>query len=82
MPRRTWDSQTKANSVMPGLQGKPIAEIWNKHQISQAQYSPWRDQFLADAATAFGGHQHHRAKFAWRGRSPRLKPLVGELTLE
>jgi len=35
--------------VLEGLKGKPVAEVCTEHQISQAQYYQWRDQFLAHA---------------------------------
>jgi transposase-like protein len=38
MPRRKWDAQTKANIVLQGIKGRPIADICIEHQISQAQY--------------------------------------------
>ena len=33
--------------------GRPIGELCAEHEISQAQYYQWRDQFLANAAKAF-----------------------------
>ena len=57
MQRRKWDAKTKAMIVLEGLKGKPIAELCNEHQLSQAQYYQWRDQFLAHAATAFEVHE-------------------------
>ena len=47
MQRRKWDAQAKAQVVLQGLKGTPIADICNEHQISQSQYYRWRDQFLA-----------------------------------
>ena len=47
MHRRTWDAQMKANMVIQGLQGKPIAELCHEHQISPSQYDQGRDQVLA-----------------------------------
>ena len=82
MPRRKWDAKTKARMVVEGLQGKPVAEICNEHQISQSQYYQWRDQFLAHAANAFEAHQHTRAEAHLAQENARLKKLVGELTLE
>ncbi len=82
MHRRKWDSQTKAKIVIQGLQGKPIAEICNEHQISQSQYYQWRDQFLAHAANAFEVNQHNRTEARLARENTRLKTLVGELTLE
>ena len=38
--------------VREGLKGRPIGEFCAEHEISQAQYYQWRDQFLANAAKA------------------------------
>ena len=82
MPRRKWDAKTNALIVLEGLKGKPVAEICAEHQISQAQYDQWRDQFLAHAGTAFEVHQHTRTEARLAQENARLKALVGELTLE
>jgi transposase-like protein len=82
MHRRKWDAQMKANMVIQGLQGKPIAEICHEHQISQSQYDQWRDQFLAYATNAFEVNQHNRTAARLAKENTRLKTLVGELTLE
>ena len=39
--------------VLERLKGRAVAELCNAHQISQAQYYQWRDQFLANAHRAF-----------------------------
>ena len=38
--------------MLEGLKGRPIGELCAEHEISQAQYYQWRDQFLANAARA------------------------------
>lgn len=53
MKRRKWDAKTKAIVVLEGLKGKLVAIICQDHQISQAQYYQWRDQFLANAPKMF-----------------------------
>jgi transposase-like protein len=82
MKRRKGDAKAKALIVIEGLKGKPVAEICTEHQISQAQYYQWRDQFLANAASAFETHQHTRKEAYLEQQNARLKKLVGELTLE
>ena len=52
MQRRKWEPKTKALIVLQGLRGKPVAELCTEHQISQAQFYPWRDQFLAKFSIA------------------------------
>ena len=53
MKRRKWKPEQKALIVLEGLKGRPIGELCAEHEISQAQYYQWRDQFLANAAKAF-----------------------------
>jgi transposase-like protein len=82
MHRRKWDAKTNAMIVLEGLKGKPAAEICTEHQISQAQYYQWRDQFLAHAAQAFEVQEQSPREARLTRESAQLKALVGELTLE
>jgi transposase-like protein len=82
MQRRTWDAKTQAMIVLERLKGKPVAELCTEHQISQAQYYQWRDQFLAHAARAFEAHQDHQKAAHLARENARLKARVGELLLE
>ena len=82
MQRRKWDAKIKAMIVLEGLKGKPVAELCDEHQISQAQYYQWRDQFLAHAAKAFEVHEQSQREARLTRENARLKTLVGELTLE
>jgi transposase-like protein len=82
MQRRQWDAKTKVMIVIEGLQGKPVAELCTEHQISQAQYYQWRDQFLAHASKAFEVHEQSQRDARLARENARLKTLVGELTLE
>jgi transposase-like protein len=82
MQRRKWDAKTNAMIVIEGLKGKPVAELCTEHQISQAQYYQWRDQFLAHAPNAFEVHEQSQREARLARENTRLKTLVGELTLE
>lgn len=82
MRRRKWDATTKAMIVIEGLKGTPVAEICTEHQISQAQYYQWRDQFLAHAPKAFEVHEQSQREARLARENAQLKTLVGELTLE
>lgn len=82
MKRRKWDSKTKALIVIQGLKGKPVNELCIEHQISQAQYYQWRDQFLQNSQKAFEVHQLSQKEALLERENSRLKKLVGELTLE
>jgi transposase-like protein len=82
MKMRKWDAKTKAMIVLQGLKGKPVAEICCEHQLSQAQYDQWRDQFLSHTANAFEGAQQTHREARLQQENTTLKKLVGELTLE
>lgn len=82
MQRRKWDSKTKALIVLQGLKGKPVAELCIEHQISQAQFYQWRDQFLANASKTFDVHQQTQREARLEQENSRLKKMVGELTME
>jgi transposase-like protein len=82
MHRRKWDANTKAMLVLEGLKGTPVTEICTEHQLSQAQYYQWRDQFLAHAATAFEVHEQSQREARLAREHAQLKPLVGERTVE
>jgi transposase-like protein len=65
-----------------GLKGKPLAELCNAHQISQAQQYQWRDQFLAHAPQAVEVHKQSQREARLVRENGWLKALVGELPLE
>jgi transposase-like protein len=80
MQRRKWDPKTKAMIVLEGLKGKPVAEICIEHQISQAQYYLWRDQFLSNMKQVFSS-ENRREKTLTR-ENARLRKIIGDLTIE
>ena len=82
MQRRKWDARTKALIVLQGLKGTPVSTLCTEHQISQAQYYDWRDQFLAHASKAFEVHQQADQVARLERENGRLKRVVADLTLE
>jgi transposase-like protein len=80
MKRRKWDPKTKAMIVVEGLKGKQISDICIEHQISQAQYYQWRDQFLSNMYQVFTSDDR-RDKFLTQ-ENARLKRIIGDLTVE
>jgi len=82
MERRKWDSKTKALIVIQGLKGRSLSELCNEHQISQAQYYKWKDQFLSHASKAFEVNQQTQKESRLEAENGNLKRLVGELSLE
>ena len=80
MPRRKWDSQTKATVVLQGLKGKQVADICTEHQISQAQYYQWREQFMKKMPQLFLNTERREQTLVRENR--HLKRIIGELTVE
>jgi len=80
MKRRRWEPKTKAMIVLEGLRGKQVSEICTEHQISQAQYYKWRDQFLANLPQVFS--DDNRKEKALTKENARLKRIIGDLTVE
>jgi transposase-like protein len=80
MKRRKWDPETKAMIVVEGLKGKQVIDICIEHQISQAQYYQWRDQFLSHISQLF--IRDDRKEKALTRENERLKRIIGELTVE
>jgi len=80
MPRRKWGPQTKATVVLQGLKGGPVADICTEHQISQAQYYQWREQFLKKMPQVFLNTERREQSLV--RENGRLKKIIGELTVE
>ena len=80
MKRRKWTSETKAQVVLSGLRGQPVAEICNDYGISQSQYYLWRDHFLSQASKTFDTEKVSQRQQRLEHENTRLKGLVGELT--
>jgi transposase-like protein len=82
MKRRQWTSSQKVKIVLEGLSGRPIGEICNQHEISQAQYYQWREQFLNNANKAFETADQDRGREKLRKENEKLKHMVADLSLE
>jgi transposase-like protein len=80
MKRRQWDPKKKAIIVLEGLKGKPIADLCIEHQISQAQYYQWRDQFLSNMSQVFTNEGRREKELT--KENVKLKKIIGELTVE
>jgi len=80
MSRHKWDPQTKATVVLQGLKSRPVADICTEHQISQAQYYQWREQFMKKMPGLFSNTERREQSLA--RENSRLKKIIGELTVE
>ena len=82
MQRRRWTPGQKVQIVLEGLRGRSVGELCTEHEISQAQYYQWRDQFLSKSHKAFEPERPDRRIAKLERENKKLKGLVGELTLE
>jgi len=82
MKRRQWDSKAKAKIVLEGLKGKPISQICNEHQIGQAQYYQWREQFLSNLDQLFELPKKGKKQARLEQENQKLKAIIGDLTVE
>jgi len=82
MKRRKWESKTKAMIVIEGLKGRPLSEICTEHQISQAQYYQWREQFLSGAYNVFETKKLSCREAKLEQENHHLKQIIGDLTVE
>ena len=83
MKRRQWTPKDKLEIVLQGLKGQiSVAELCNRHQISQTQYYKWRDRLLREGAKVFEHGGPDRAEQRLRNEVRRLKAIIGDLTIE
>lgn len=82
MKRRKWTPDQKTKIIFEGLKGTPVGEVCSKHQISQAQYYQWKEQFLTNASKAFEEKQNQKQGERLKRENSKLKEVVAELTLE
>ena len=83
MKRRKWTPKEKLTIVLEGLKGKtPLAELCNRHQITQGMYYKWRDQLFKDGEKIFAHGGPDKAEQRLKTEVKRLKSIIGELTIE
>jgi transposase-like protein len=66
--------------VLQGLKGGTVVDICTEHQISQAQYYQWREQFLKKMPQLFLNTERREQSLV--RENSRLKKIIGELTVE
>lgn len=83
MEKRKWKSSEKLQIVLEGIKGQTtIAELCNRHQISQAQYYQWRDRLLEQGSKVFEPGGGERQEERLKREVNRLKQTIGELHVE
>ena len=83
MKKRNWTGKEKLKIVLEGMREESnLAEVCNRHQITQSQYYRWRDKLLSEGDKLFvrGGLDKEREHL--RVENKKLKGIIGELTVE
>ena len=75
-------TRIRGRIVLEGLKGRPVSELCTEHQISQAQYYQWRDQFLANASKVFDAAKQSQRESRLMQENARFKRLVADQALE
>ena len=77
--RKRFNPEFKAKVVIAALSGESSgAELCRRHNITEAQLSQWRPQFVENAATLF--ESNRKQSDASTERIAQLEQLVGRLT--
>ncbi len=83
MKYRKWDSKTKAKIVLEGLQNKiPLAELCNRHQMTQSQYYSWLKEFQAKSHEVFNTTKKSKKEHRLVEKNKELKRIIADLTVE
>ncbi len=83
MKYRKWDSKTKAKIVLEGLQNKiPIAELCNRHQITQSLYYYWLNEFQTKSHEVFNTAKKSKKERRLAEENKELKRIIANLTIE
>ena len=83
MKYRKWDSKTKAKIVLEGLQNKiPLAELCNRHQITQSLYYYWLNEFQAKSHEVFNATKKSKKERRVIEEKKSLKRIIANLTIE
>ncbi len=83
MKYRKWDSKTKAKIVLEGFQNKTsLAELCNRHQITQSQYYNWLKEFQAKSHEAFNTTKKTKKERRLVEENKELKRIIADLTVE
>ncbi len=83
MKYRKWDSKTKAKIVLESLQNKiPLAELCNRHQITQSLYYYWLNEFQTKSHEVFNTTKRSKKECLLVEENKELKRIIADLTVE
>lgn len=80
--RRKHTAEFKAKVAINALREQStLSELSTKYEVSQAQISRWKSEFIKNAASAFGGSTSGSEKKAAAERDRHLRK-IGELEMK
>ncbi len=83
MKYRKWDSKTKMQIVIEGLEGKiPLAQLCNKYQISQGLFYYWLKELQAKGHKVFESVKETKKEQKLQEEVKKLKRIIAELSIE
>jgi transposase-like protein len=83
MKYRKWDSKTKMQIVIEGLEGKiPLAQLCNKYQISQGLFYYWLKELQNKGYKVFESVKETKKEQKLQEEVKKLKRIIAELSIE
>jgi transposase-like protein len=83
MNRRVWSSKEKLAIVLEGIQRETtLAEVCNRHGISQNQYYKWRDKLLESCDAIFAPGGINRPEGRLKSENLKLRKIIADLTID
>ena len=83
MKKRILSSKEKLEIVLEGLRGDTVlAEVCNRHEISQTAYYKWRDQLFAQSDSIYSRGAFSRSEERLKMENKKLREIIGDLTVE
>ena len=81
--RRKLTPEFKAKVVIEALREQStLADIARKYEISQAQLSRWKKEFISNAAAAFGGSDQQQEIKKLEAERDSCHRKIGELQMD
>ncbi len=83
MKQHKFSSKEKLEIVLSGIQkGSRLAEICNRHGISQTTYYKWRDKLFSSSDRVFSAGAFSRSEERLKAENRNLREIIGDLTVE
>ena len=83
MKKQQRSSKEKLEIVLDGLRnGNVLAEVLNRHQVSQTTYYKWRDKLFASSEEIFARGAFSRSEERLKAENKKLRTIIGDLTVE